>query len=172
MKRTELLARYYANAVRLGGVLAGSSNEQQQALRQFGCEFGIAGQITNDVADYSIVQYETFAKQYKDTFSDFKGKKMTLPLIFTLDKSTARQKSAIQELLQQDTIRLTDTDKNEVHNIMADCGAFDASIHAARNHAKLAKLALKKEFVNDARRHLSQATVMPRHNKYYSQIMR
>ena len=168
MERTELLAQYYKNAVRLGGALAKISPEQTHALEEFGRNFGIAGQIANDIADYTVVQYETFAKQYKDSFSDFKNKKMTLPLIFALAQAQGRNKSALKEMLEQDTIKITDTDEAEVYNIMTDCGAFDTSRKYAVKHANFAKSALRQCFDKNARKFLSQATIMPRYNKYYA----
>jgi len=169
MDRTEKLAQYYKNAVRLGGALANISPEQAQALEDFGRNFGIAGQITNDIADYSMVQHATFAKQYKDTFSDFKGKKMTLPLIFALDKANGRERNTLKGLLEQDIIQITDTDTNEVYNIMTNCGAFDASKKCAVSHSNFAQAALRKHFNKDARRMLTQAAVMPKCNKYYTE---
>lgn len=88
--KTSLL---FSAAASLAAILAG--DEYSDALYQYGLHLGNAFQITDDILDYSS-DAKTIGKNIGDDLSDGK---MTLPLIFALQKSNASQKKLIQETL-------------------------------------------------------------------------
>ena len=72
-----------------GAAAAGASKEQALAMKEFGLNVGLAFQIKDDLFDYGFGD-----KIGKPTGIDLQERKMTLPLIFTLQKSdrTIRRK--------------------------------------------------------------------------------
>lgn len=70
----------------IGAASVGSSKEEIEKMRLFGEFIGIAFQIKDDLFDY------TEAKIGKPTGIDIKEQKMTLPLIYALNNSTAEER--------------------------------------------------------------------------------
>lgn len=71
----------------IGASSVGAKNELIQKMRKFGEYIGIAFQIKDDLFDY------TEAKIGKPTGIDIKEQKMTLPLIYTLNNCSKKEKS-------------------------------------------------------------------------------
>jgi len=70
----------------IGAASVGANNETVQQMRKFGQYIGIAFQIKDDLFDY------TEDKIGKPTGIDIKEQKMTLPLIYTLNNCTPKEK--------------------------------------------------------------------------------
>jgi len=70
----------------IGAASVGSSSEEIEKMRLFGELIGIAFQIKDDLFDY------TDAKIGKPTGIDIKEQKMTLPLIYTLNNCSDKEK--------------------------------------------------------------------------------
>ncbi len=73
----------------IGAASVGAKNETIQQMRKFGEYIGIAFQIKDDLFDY------TDAKIGKPTGIDIKEQKMTLPLIYTLNNCSQKEKKWI-----------------------------------------------------------------------------
>ncbi|MDE1205825.1 polyprenyl synthetase family protein [Tenacibaculum larymnensis] len=71
----------------IGAASVGANNETVQQMRKFGEYIGIAFQIKDDLFDY------TEDKIGKPTGIDIKEQKMTLPLIYTLNTCSQKEKS-------------------------------------------------------------------------------
>ncbi|WP_440120832.1 polyprenyl synthetase family protein [Tenacibaculum sp. Ill] len=71
----------------IGAASVGANNETVQQMRKFGEYIGIAFQIKDDLFDY------TEDKIGKPTGIDIKEQKMTLPLIYTLNTCSPKEKS-------------------------------------------------------------------------------
>lgn len=71
----------------IGAASVGANNETVQQMRKFGEYIGIAFQIKDDLFDY------TEDKIGKPTGIDIKEQKMTLPLIYTLNTCSSKEKS-------------------------------------------------------------------------------
>lgn len=71
----------------IGAASVGANNETVQQMRKFGEYIGIAFQIKDDLFDY------TDDKIGKPTGIDIKEQKMTLPLIYTLNTCSPKEKS-------------------------------------------------------------------------------
>ena len=71
----------------IGAASVGSNQETIQQMRKFGQYIGMAFQIKDDLFDYSE------EKIGKPTGIDIKEQKMTLPLIYTLNHCSAKEKS-------------------------------------------------------------------------------
>ena len=70
----------------IGAASVGANNETIQQMRKFGQYIGIAFQIKDDLFDY------TEANIGKPTGIDIKEQKMTLPLIYTLNNCSSKEK--------------------------------------------------------------------------------
>lgn len=82
-----------ANAMRIGGYIAGADHSQQEALYQYGLNIGIAFQIQDDILDV-YGDPKTFGKAIG---GDICCNKKTILLLIALDTSDAESKA---ELLQ------------------------------------------------------------------------
>ena len=90
-----------------GAASATEDPETVELMRQFGVKIGIAFQIKDDLFDYGDEEIG------KPTGIDIKEKKMTLPLIYTLNKvDEATKKTVIRN------IKRHSTDKNKVREII------------------------------------------------------
>ena len=71
----------------IGAASVGANQDTVQQMRKFGEYIGIAFQIKDDLFDY------TDDKIGKPTGIDIKEQKMTLPLIYTLNNCSSKEKS-------------------------------------------------------------------------------
>ena len=92
----------------IGSASVGSDEETIQKMRQFGEYIGIAFQIKDDLFDY------TDDKIGKPTGIDVKEKKMTLPLIYTLNHCSKKEKNWIIN-----SVKKYNKDKKRVKEIIA-----------------------------------------------------
>ena len=92
----------------IGAASVGSDEETIQKMRQFGEYIGIAFQIKDDLFDY------TDDKIGKPTGIDIKEKKMTLPLIYTLNNCSKKEKNWIIN-----SVKKYNKDKKRVQEIIA-----------------------------------------------------
>lgn len=92
----------------IGAASVGATNEIVQQMRKFGEYIGIAFQIKDDLFDYSE------EKIGKPTGIDIKEQKMTLPLIYTLNNCTKKEKAWIIN-----SIKKYNKDKLRVKEVIA-----------------------------------------------------
>ncbi|WP_221249126.1 polyprenyl synthetase family protein [Desulfuromonas versatilis] len=85
-----------AAACQCGGILGEVSGAQQQNLREFGMDLGIAFQFMDDALDYVADQSE-FGKAKGH---DLEEGKMTLPLIHALRQCTMTEREAVAEIVE------------------------------------------------------------------------
>jgi octaprenyl-diphosphate synthase len=83
-----------AAATRIGAILGKAPPPVEKALAQFGLQVGIAFQMVDDCLDY-IGDEEVLRKE---TGTDVQERKITLPLIYTLNQCTPTEKEEIQEV--------------------------------------------------------------------------
>jgi octaprenyl-diphosphate synthase len=86
---TNKTASLLAGACAAGAWSTSLNADTAEKMRQFGEKVGIAFQIKDDLFDYGT------ANVGKPTGNDIKEKKMTLPLIYTLNKVDAQKKRAL-----------------------------------------------------------------------------
>jgi octaprenyl-diphosphate synthase len=107
-------------------VLACASNEQIQALGQYGYKIGMAFQITDDTLDY-MAQEEDFGKAIG---KDLEEGKMTLPLIYTLARCSQTERDMIKTTIENksfspETIR-------KIFALIQGSGGIDYSLTRAQ----------------------------------------
>ncbi|HET97217.1 MAG TPA: polyprenyl synthetase family protein [Desulfurivibrio alkaliphilus] len=124
-------AALIAAACECGVVAAGGTAAQRQALRTYGANLGLAFQIIDDLLDY---QGEPAATG-KAVGNDLQEGKMTLPLIYALERAAPAQRDWLREIL---TI---DPDERLSHFAsvslkLAESGAFAACLDRAADLIK------------------------------------
>lgn len=114
------------------GVGAASVNADPQAvekLRLFGEKVGIAFQIKDDLFDYS-----TSKMIGKPVGIDIKEKKMTLPLIYSLNKSSWKEKRRIVNIVKNESHKPAKV--SEVINFVKDSGGIEHATRVMKNYVK------------------------------------
>jgi len=121
----------------MGAQSVGAPDEDVKKMHQFGELLGMAFQIKDDLFDYGDQQIG------KPRGIDIKEKKMTLPLIYTLNKVDSKERRGIIK-----TIKNHNTDKAKVKALIAQVkseGGLDFAIQKMEAYKKQA-LALLEEF--------------------------
>jgi octaprenyl-diphosphate synthase len=111
-------ASLIASCCATGAASSGASTEVINKLHQFGEHVGIAFQIRDDLFDY---QQENHSGKPKGL--DIRDKKMTLPLIYLLNKSTMLQKRHIIHIVRNHS---TEPERvEEVINLVKNSGGIE-----------------------------------------------
>lgn len=87
----------FSAAVQLSAILAGVPEPVESALKAYGLHLGIAFQLIDDALDYRATP-EELGKNLGDDLADGKP---TLPLIYALEKSTAKQADILRRAIEQ-----------------------------------------------------------------------
>jgi octaprenyl-diphosphate synthase len=124
-------AALFAAATEVGGVIAGASDSETAALRDYGDALGIAFQIVDDMLDYGGSDKVIG----KNTGDDFREQKLTLPLIKAVANATAEERSFWERVIEKGDQRDGDLAQAivilERHDAISACRA-DALVWAAR----------------------------------------
>ncbi len=96
-------ASLFSAACQVGGISGGAKENEHQALKSFGTNFGMSFQLIDDAIDYSS-NFQTMGKNIGD---DFKEGKITLPIILAYGRSNKQEKKFLQNVITK-----PDEDKN------------------------------------------------------------
>jgi octaprenyl-diphosphate synthase len=110
----------------IGAASVGAANETVQQMRKFGEYIGIAFQIKDDLFDYSD------EKIGKPTGIDIKEQKMTLPLIYTLNNCTKKEKAWVIN-----SVKKYNKDKKRVKEVIAfvkENGGIEYTVSQMNNY--------------------------------------
>jgi octaprenyl-diphosphate synthase len=116
-------AQLFAAASRIGAVVAGRSEAEEQALESFGRNLGIAFQLIDDMLDYSAQQSELG----KSVGDDFRDGKITLPVVLALRAADDREREFWRRTLE-------DSEQRD--------GDLTATLERAREYGDAARRAL------------------------------
>ncbi len=125
----------------IGAASVGANEETVQQMRKFGEYIGIAFQIKDDLFDYSE------EKIGKPTGIDIKEQKMTLPLIYTLNNCSAKEKAWIINSVKKynrDKVRV-----KEVISFVKNHGGIEYTT-SKMNEYKNKALAILEQFPDSA----------------------
>ena len=126
----------FSGSMRLGAVLASATPEQEANLATFGRSVGLAFQIVDDVLDLTATE-EVLGKPVA---SDLREGKATLPVIHAIDHGTARDRQAIQRVL--DDRAFDRVKREEIQEILKRNGSVEYAMAAADHYAEQARQAL------------------------------
>ena len=90
-------ASLFSAACQVGGISGDAKDNEHQALKSFGTNFGMAFQLIDDAIDYSS-NSKTMGKNIGD---DFKEGKITLPLILAYGRSNKVEKQFLQNVISK-----------------------------------------------------------------------
>lgn len=125
-------AQLFESAAMLGAVIANAPPSHQQAMRRFGCNFGMAYQIIDDYLDYQ----GDHKRLGKNTGDDFREGKVTLPLILAMASKDNAQ--VWHAHIKQDKTMSFD----EALSRLQACGALEQTRQQAHSEGQKATQAL------------------------------
>lgn len=129
-------AELFAAACRIGAVVADRPAAEEEALRTYGLNLGIAFQITDDVLDYRAEQ-ERLGKTVGD---DFREGKITLPVILAIHRGDEAQRAFWHRALSGG--RQHEGDLAHAQNLLRRHNALEDSLERARHYGAIARDAL------------------------------
>ncbi len=129
-------ASLFSAACEVGAILGKVNQEKRAALRDFGYNLGMAFQLTDDVLDY--VSFD--AVLGKRVGTDLKEGKVTLPLNHALKSSAEKEKTYINEVLNN--AKVTAKDFARVSKIINKYDGVEYTVNTTRQFIENAKLNL------------------------------
>ena len=129
-------AALFSAATEVGGVIAGASETQVQALFDYGDALGIAFQIADDLLDY-LGDSKATGKNVGD---DFRERKLTLPVIKAIAQATPEERAFWQRTIEKG--RQQEDDLDHALSLMNKYGTLDATRRDAVGWATKAKSSL------------------------------
>lgn len=121
-------AKLFEAAMRLGAILGGATEADEEAAAKYGMHLGTAFQLIDDVLDYSADESET-GKHLGDDLAEGKP---TLPLIHAMQHGTPEQAAVVRSAIEQGA-----ADKlAEVQAIIEATGALEFTRQQALREAE------------------------------------
>ncbi len=132
-------AQLTSAACRCGALTAGAPASEVAALSEFGREWGMAFQITDDALDLTATPQQVG----KPIGSDIQTGKITLPIIYALATASPTDRERLEALIDGATSGQAAA-SGEVSAMLARCGAIDRALETARTHAGRASASLAR----------------------------
>jgi octaprenyl-diphosphate synthase len=129
-------AELFAAACRVGAVVAGRPQPEEEALRTFGLNLGIAFQIVDDVLDYSAEQ----ARLGKTVGDDFREGKVTLPVILAIHRGSEAERAFWHRTLDESIQR--EGDLEHAQDLLRRHNTLRDAVERARHYSAIARDAL------------------------------
>lgn len=129
-------AELFAAACRIGAVVAARPASEEEALRTFGLNLGIAFQIVDDVLDYSAEQ-ERLGKTVGD---DFREGKLTLPVILAIHRGSEAERAFWRRTLESQDQR--EGDFVHAQDLLRRHNALRDAVDRAKHYGAIARDAL------------------------------
>ncbi|NLW04982.1 MAG: octaprenyl diphosphate synthase [Pseudomonadaceae bacterium] len=128
-------AKLFEGATQTAAVLAEANLEQQEAMREYGAQLGLAFQLIDDLLDYE----GDAATMGKNVGDDLAEGKATLPLIYAMEQGTEAEALLIRQAIRKGGLDSLD----EVLAIVNKTGALDYTREQARLCSEKAKACLE-----------------------------
>jgi octaprenyl-diphosphate synthase len=129
-------AELFAAAAEVGPTVAKSSKAEIEACRAYGMNLGIAFQLIDDALDYGGQS----AKLGKNTGDDFREGKITLPVVLSFRRGSAKERAFWKRVLEQGEI--AEGDLETALSIMKKHRALEDTVERARHYGAMARDAL------------------------------
>jgi octaprenyl-diphosphate synthase len=134
MRKTAFL---FAACSQLGAILGSAEKENEELLRLYGLNVGLAFQLVDDVLD--LTSNETTLG--KPVGSDLKEGKLTLPLIYLMRDGESRHRELVRDVLHENNL---DASRREaILQLVREYGTADRVLKMAHDYAQKAKSCLK-----------------------------
>jgi octaprenyl-diphosphate synthase len=127
-------AKLFEASCKIPAVMTGATAQIESACAEYGQALGTAFQVIDDVLDY---EGET-SELGKNLGDDLREGKITLPLIFAMQRGNALQKDLIKKTIEQGLV----DQLSDIVSIVHETGAMTATREAAMAEARRALRAL------------------------------
>lgn len=117
-------ASMFAVCGKIGAILGGGTPETVSALERYGCNFGMAFQIADDIFD--LISSDRDLDQHK----------VTLPLIYALRQASPAQRPALSSVLASPS--LSQEQMEEIREMTGQLGGFDYAWQAVDGYREQA----------------------------------
>jgi octaprenyl-diphosphate synthase len=138
----------FSISMRLGSVLAGATEAQENSMAAYGRAVGLAFQIVDDVLDLTATE-EVLGKPVA---SDLREGKATLAVIHSMDHGTAADRQSIQRVL--DDRSFDNVCREQIQEILARNGSVAYAMSVADRYAEQSREALASLPESDFKRAL------------------
>ena len=122
--------KLFEAAMVVGGLLSNQSQTVLTTLQLFGKELGMAYQIVDDVLDYS----SSFEIMGKDVGDDLSEGKVTLPMIYTLERAMPD----MQEMIGQAILNKDSKNADKIIGSIQSTGSIASSVNDAKEKTEFA----------------------------------
>ncbi len=130
-------AYLFGGCAQIGGMLGDVSDEQEQALREYGFNLGMAFQLVDDLLDYTADQ----ANLGKPVGGDLCEGKVTLPIIYLLQRADGTAADLVRQVV---TSRSVTADAwQQLTGLLAEHDTLEDAYRKAGEYAALAKACLE-----------------------------
>jgi octaprenyl-diphosphate synthase len=129
-------AYLFGGCAQIGGVLGDVTEKQEQALREFGFNLGIAFQVVDDLLDYTADE----TALGKPVGGDLREGKVTLPIIYLLQRGGAEADRLIRAVVSERAV--SKEQWREILRLLREQRAPDLAYAKALEYANRAKSAL------------------------------
>ncbi len=130
-------AYLFSGCSRVAGVLSGASHEKVEALADYGMNLGMAFQIVDDLLDFTADE----SVLGKPVASDLREGKLTLPLIYLLQKGEATERALVQAVLDDGDFKTVS--REEIVAMLREGQTLERTRLLAAAYARRAQEALK-----------------------------
>ncbi|OEU51907.1 MAG: polyprenyl synthetase [Desulfobacterales bacterium C00003060] len=120
-------------ACQVGALLAESPGKQVQALANYGYHLGVAFQMVDDLLDYTA---DTVVLG-KVTGADLREGKLTLPVIYALNRATAEDRTRLETIIRD--VDMAEADFETVLGLIKKYGGIKYTRDRAQEHIEQAK---------------------------------
>ena len=129
-------AALFSAAAEVGAAIASRPADEQEALKSYGRNLGLAFQLVDDALDYS----GDSARLGKSIGDDFREGKITLPLILCFRRGTDEEREFWRRTIV--TGEIGDGDLDRAIGLMRRHKALEATLERARSYGAIARDAL------------------------------
>src|SRR6266571_3245832 len=127
----------FSGCGRVAGVLSKAPPERVEALAEYGMNLGMAFQIIDDLLDFTASE----SVLGKPVASDLKEGKLTLPLIYLLEKNDPAERAMIQTVLEERDFRTVS--REEIIDLLRRGHTLERTRDVAVAYARRAQTALQ-----------------------------
>ncbi len=129
-------AYLFSGCGRVAGVLSSSGAEKVEAMADYGMNLGMAFQIIDDLLDFTADE----SVLGKPVASDLKEGKLTLPLIYLLEKRDPVERALVQTVLDERDFRTVT--RNDIIALLRRAKTLEKARDLAASYARRAREAL------------------------------
>lgn len=126
----------FSVCMRLGGILANATPEQEANLAEYGRNLGMAFQIVDDVLDLTASE----DMLGKPVASDLREGKITMAIIAVLEKCSPSERAAIETVMREGAFR--SVSHEEILALLKQYSGVDAAMGKAHEYAARATQAI------------------------------